>query len=299
MTHQNTQPAFRQPQPDAAALADAGLVTRVRAGDPAGFEVIMRRHNQRLYRLARGILRNGSEAEDVVQEAYVRSYEKLDDFVGPNGFGAWLGKIVINEALGRLRKRGRVISLDDHVRGSGGSVAHHRIDTMMATQPDPERLAASGELRRLIENAIDTLPHDFRMVFILRTVEGLNVSETAQYLSIRPETVKTRFHRARRLLQSALGAQFDTYMPSAFAFAGPRCDRIVAAVLGRLGYPFEATRRSKTVSRTLSPTASAVAALGRTTAGVISRPDWMVSLTAASSPASCPNMKRPAGSRTW
>jgi RNA polymerase sigma-70 factor (ECF subfamily) len=268
MTHQNTQPAFRQPQPDAAALADAGLVTRVRAGDPAGFEVIMRRHNQRLYRLARGILRNGSEAEDVVQEAYVRSYEKLDDFVGPNGFGAWLGKIVVNEALGRLRKRGRVISLDDHVRGSDGSVSHHRVETMIATQPDPERLAASGELRRLIENAIDSLPDDFRMVFALRAVEGLNVSETARYLSIRPETVKTRFHRARRLLQSALGAQFDTYMPSAFAFAGPRCDRIVPAVLGRLGYPFEATRRSKTVSRTLSPTASAVAALGRTTAGV-------------------------------
>jgi RNA polymerase sigma-70 factor (ECF subfamily) len=268
MTQQNTQPAFHRPHPDAAALADAGLVTRVRAGDPAGFEMIMRRHNRRLYRLARGILRNGSEAEDVVQEAYVRSYEKLDDFIGPNGFGAWLGKIVVNEALGRLRKRGRVISLDDHVRGFDGSVSHHRIETMIATQPDPERLAASGELRRLIENAIDALPDDFRMVFILRTVEGLNVSETAQYLSIRPETVKTRFHRARRLLQGALGPQLDSLMPSAFAFGGQRCDRIVVAVLGRLGHSFEATRRSKSVSRTLSPTASAVAALSRTTAGM-------------------------------
>lgn len=267
MTHQNAQLAFHQPQPDAAALADAGLVTRVRAGDPAGFEKIMRRHNRRLYRLARGILRNDSEAEDVVQEAYVRSYEKLDDFVGPNGFGAWLGKIVVNEALGRLRKRGRVISFDDHVKGFDGGADCHRVETMIAPQPDPERLAASGELRRLIEDAIDTLPDDFRTVFVLRAVEGLTVFETAQYLSILPATVKTRFHRARRLLQAALGAQLDTLMPSTFAFAGRHCDRIVAAVLRRLGPSFEPTREAEALSRRPKTIASVVSALNRTSGG--------------------------------
>jgi RNA polymerase sigma-70 factor, ECF subfamily len=239
----------------------------VRAGDPAGFEMIMRRHNRRLYRLARGILRNDSEAEDVVQEAYVRSYEKLDDFVGPNGFGAWLGKIVVNEALGRLRRRGRVISLDDHVKGFDGSMAYPRIETMIASQPDPERLAASGELRRLIESAIDTLPDDFRTVFVLRTVEGLSVSETAQCLSIPPATVKTRFHRARRLLQGVLGTRLDTLLPSAFAFAGQRCDQVVAAVVGRLGHSLEATRRGEALSRSLMTIASAVSASARNFGG--------------------------------
>lgn len=299
MTQQNAQLAFRQPQPDAAALADAGLITRVRAGDPAGFEMIMRRHNQRLYRLARGILRDGSEAEDVVQEAYVRSYEKLDDFVGPNGFGAWLGKIVVNEALGRLRKRGRVISFDDHVKGFDGSADCHRIETMICPQPDPETLAASGELRRLIENAIDTLPDDFRAVFLLRAVEGLTVFETAQYLSILPATVKTRFHRARRLLQGALGPQLDALMPSTFAFAGQRCDRIVASVLGRLDHSFEATRRAEAPSRPLSTIASIISALSRIPA--TRKPDDLaigidgIIVRGKHYRGGCPNLK-PAGS---
>jgi RNA polymerase sigma-70 factor (ECF subfamily) len=231
---QKPQPALLPHQSELAA-SDSTLVERVRAGDPIGFELIMRRYNQRLYRLARGIVKNGSEAEDVVQEAYVRAYEKLNDFIGPDGFSAWLGKIVVNEALGRLRKRGRVISLDDYVKGGkeGADVRH--IDTMKTQQPDPERLAASSELRRVLEQAIEALPDDFRNVFILRAVEGMNVSETAQCLSIRAETVKTRLHRARRLLQSTLGAQFDALMPSTFVLGGQHCDRIVAAVLGRLG----------------------------------------------------------------
>jgi RNA polymerase sigma-70 factor, ECF subfamily len=228
---------------DVPVLTDARLVNRVRAGDAVAFELIMRRYNQRQYRLARSILKNGAEAEDAVQEAYVRAYEKLGDFIGPNGFSAWLGKIVVNEALGRLRKRGRVISLDDYVKDTDGGAEIRRIDTVRTQQPDPERLAVNSELRQLLENAIDALPDDFRAVFILRAVEGMSTDETAQCLSIRPETVKTRFHRARRLLQSTLGAQIDTLMPSTFAFGGAHCDGIVEAVMARLGPSLKTARR--------------------------------------------------------
>jgi RNA polymerase sigma-70 factor (ECF subfamily) len=216
------------------AVDDLALVSRVRAGDLAAFELIMRRHNQRLYRLARGILRNASEAEDVVQEAYVRSFEKLGDFIGPEGFAAWLGQIVVNEALGRLRKHGRVISFEDYTDDSDTRPSQSPSVSMKSQEIDPERLAASGELRRLIERAIDTLPDDFRAVFILRAVEGMSVAETATYLGIRPETVKTRFHRARKQIQEGLGAEFDALMPSVFGFAGDHCDRIVETVLTRL-----------------------------------------------------------------
>jgi RNA polymerase sigma-70 factor, ECF subfamily len=241
---QSTRPAPLPPSSEATDPDDALLVDRIRSGDSGAFELIMRRYNRRLYRLARGILRNGPESDDVVQEAYVRANEKLDGFIGPSGFSAWLGKIVVNEALGRLRKRGRVILLDDHVKGRDGDANVRSIETMETQQPDPERLAASSELRRLLEDAIDTLPHDYRAVFVLRALEGMTISETAQWLSIRPETVKTRFHRARRLLQSALGEYSNTSMRSAFTFAGQDCDRIVATVLTWLGPSFEAAQHA-------------------------------------------------------
>ena len=242
MTQQITGPAFLPVQSEATVYSDAGLIERVRTGDPVAFELIMRRYNRRLYRLARSVVRNGPEAEDVVQASYVRAYEKLGDFVGPNGFSAWLCRIAFNEALGRLRKRGRVISLDEFLKGANGDADGRCIETMRSREPDPERLAASSELRRLLEHAIDALPDDFRAVFVLRAVEGMNVAETAECLSIRPETVKTRFHRARRLLQDSLGARFDGLMPSAFAFAGQNCDRIVATVFARIGRSLAAAR---------------------------------------------------------
>lgn len=216
---------------------DTALIARVRAGEPLAFEPIMRRHNRRLYRLARSITGNDAEAEDVVQETYLRAYEKLDDFIGPNGFAAWLARIATNEALGRLRRRGRVILLDDHRKG-GDSVNRERgIESMETHQPGPERLAANSELRRLLEHAIDTLPDEFRTVFVLRAVEGMSVVETADSLDIRPETVKTRFHRARQRLQETLGAQFDALMPAAYEFGGSHCDRVVASVLARIAPP--------------------------------------------------------------
>ena len=222
------------------ALPDRDLVARVRAGDAAAFELIMRRHNRRLFRLARSILRNGPEAEDVVQATYVQAYAKLDEFIGPHGFPAWLGRIAMNEALGRLRGWGRVVALEDYVGEREEGAALRRIDTMTTQHPDPERLAGNAELRRLLEHAIDALPDEFRTVFVLRAVEGMSIAETADALSIRPETVKTRFHRARHRLQATLGARFEALMPAAFEFGGERCDRIVAAVLARLQPSFEA-----------------------------------------------------------
>jgi RNA polymerase sigma-70 factor (ECF subfamily) len=230
-----TMPEPRPISPPAApGLADHDLVERVRAGDAAAFELIMRRHNRRLFRLARSVLRNGAEAEDVVQETYVRAFAKLDGFIGPGGFSAWLARIAYNEALGRRRSRSPVVSLHDYVSDRHGDADVRRIETMTSHDPDPERLTGNGELRRLLEDAIDALPADFRAVFVLRAVEGMSVSETAHALSIRPETVKTRFHRARHRLQEALGARCEALLPTTFEFGGARCDRIVAAALARL-----------------------------------------------------------------
>lgn len=236
----------------APGLSDFGLVGRVRAGDAGAFELIMRRHNRRLFRLARSILRNRAEAEDVVQETYVRAYASLDQFVGPHSFAAWLARIAANEALGRVRGWGRVVSLDDYVSDSDGEADVRRIETMTSQQPDPEHLTGNGELCRLLEGAIDALPDDFRAVFVLRALEGMSVAETAEALSLRPETVKTRFHRARHRLQETLGARFDALMPVVFEFGGERCDRIVAAVLARLGPSLETARHKATRPETVA-----------------------------------------------
>lgn len=223
----------------APSSGDMVLVDRARRGDAIAFELIMRRYNQRLYRLARGILRNGAEAEDAVQEAYVRAYEKLGDFVGPTGFGSWLGRIVINEALGRRRWSGRLVFLEDYVAAMTAKARPEGwTDAMRSQEPSPERLAANSELSRLLESAVNSLPDKFRMVFILRAVEGMNVMETAEMLSIRPETVKTRFHRARQLLQDRLGAEFDALMPAIYPLGGAHCDRVVSMVLRRLDRAF-------------------------------------------------------------
>jgi RNA polymerase sigma-70 factor, ECF subfamily len=240
MPQPNLRPTSRLVPAGAPGVSDYGLVERVRAGDAAAFELIMRRHNRRLFRLARSVLRNGAEAEDVVQETYVRAFAKLDEFHGPDGFSAWLARIAYNEALGRVRGRDRVVSLHDHISGGDGDADVRRIETMTSRHPDPEHLTGNGELRRLLEDAIDALPDDFRAVFVLRAVDGMSLAETAEALSIRPETVKTRFHRARHRLQETLGARLDALMPAAFEFGGARCDRIVAAVLARLGPALEA-----------------------------------------------------------
>lgn len=226
--------AANQPEP---RLNDDVLIGRLRDGDAAAFELLMRRHNQRLYRLARSIVRNPADAEEAVQDAYVQAYERLADYRGPNSFAAWLGRIALNKSYDRLRDRGKVVPLDAAPRSASGrnkDIVTMTSDRIVSSLPDPERLAASEDLRRLIEAAVDGLPLEFRTVFVLRAIEGFSVEETANQLDIPATTVRTRYHRARRQLRVALGGSLEKVMPAAFSFAGERCDRIIANVMTRV-----------------------------------------------------------------
>lgn len=215
-------------------VTDQDVVARIRQGDGASFELIMRRYNRRLYRIARGILRNEAEAEDAVQESYVRAYLNLDRFEGKGPLSAWLAKITINEALGRLRAAAvanNSISLDDPERGEEANF----MAELTFPGPSPEQDAARGEFRRILEATIDALPDVYRLVFVLRGLEELSVAETADCLELEQATVKTRYHRARKILQEHLAGLVQATAGEAFPFAGERCDRIVAGALRRLG----------------------------------------------------------------
>jgi RNA polymerase sigma-70 factor (ECF subfamily) len=213
--------------------SDMDIVKRVLDGDTACFELIMRRYNRRLYRIARGVLHNDTEAEDVVQDCYLRAYDNLAKFQGKGPLSAWLAKITVNEALGRLRRSGAVsdsISFDDPEEKDEANFMADLISNL----PTPEQNVARGELRRLLETAIDALPDAYRMVFIMCGVEEMSVAETADCLDVEPATVKTRYHRARKILQQQLSYLVDSRAGEAFSFDGLRCDRIVAGVLRRL-----------------------------------------------------------------
>jgi len=207
-----------------AAIADADVVARVLAGDTALFELLMRRYNRLLFRLARGIVRDDDEARDVVQAAYVRAYYHLDQFRGPAGFKAWLARIAVNEALGRVRRAPESVDAEEkHVLGLPD----------LATI-EPENAASSRDLLRILQAAIDRLPEEFRQVFMLRGVEQLSIAETAELLEIKPATVKTRFHRARRMLQELLHRKLDDIARDTFPLGGQSCDAIVGTVLARI-----------------------------------------------------------------
>jgi RNA polymerase sigma-70 factor (ECF subfamily) len=215
-------------RPDWGALSDEEVVRRVRAGDAPLFEVVMRRYNQRLYRVARAILRDDSEAEDVMQHAYVEAYLHIDQFAGRSAFSTWLTKIAVYEALARVRRR---------ARERREPLPERDEDTMSALRsprPDPEQQALHGEARGLLESAIESLPARYRSVFVLREVEALSTAETAACLEITAEAVKTRLHRARGLLREELFERAGVAAPTAFSFHLSRCDRVVAAVLERL-----------------------------------------------------------------
>ena len=212
---------------------EAELVARARQGDGLAFRAIMERHNQRLYRVARALLRNETDAEDAVQEAYLRAFSKLATFRGDASLSTWLTRITLNECLGRKRKQRPTVDLDALQSIHQDSAEIIRFPGMNADS-DPERSAAKREIRQLLESSIDALPEAFRIVFIMRDVEELSVEETAASLGIKPETVKTRLHRARRLLRTALQDQLASTLKEAFPFAGARCARITEAVLARL-----------------------------------------------------------------
>jgi len=206
-------------------LSDEQIVEKVLTGQTALFEVVMRRHNERLYRAARAIVRDESEAEDVMQQAYVNAYSHLRQFDGRSRFSTWLTRIAIHEALSRARRRGRYTNMDTEPISGPTAV------TSIASTPDPERLAFSRELGALIEAAIDRLPDGAREVFILRKVEGMSTEEVAATLDVSEAVVKTRLSRARAALRCELSAQAEAAASNAFRFLSPRCDRVVAAVL--------------------------------------------------------------------
>ena len=209
---------------------DADLVRRALARDGRAFRAIMTRYNQRLYRLARGVLGRASEAEDVVQEAYLRAFRNLDTFRGDSALSTWLSRIVINEALGRLRKakrEGKVMDLE--------TVQAEIIQFPGNASDDPERTMAQRQILHLVEEATDKLPAAFRSVFVARVIEGLSMEETAELLGIKPQTVKTRLHRARQMVRQELDAQIGPVLMDAFPFAGRRCERLKDAVMQRLG----------------------------------------------------------------
>jgi RNA polymerase sigma-70 factor (ECF subfamily) len=209
---------------DSVDATDEAIVARVVAGDTDAFEALVRRHNRRVFRAARAILKSDDEAEDAMQEAYVSAFSHLTDFGGRARFSTWLVRIAVYEALGRLRRGKRITSLDDV----------ELEEEPMATTRDPEQAASDVELRGLLEQAVDTLPVGFRAVFVMRAVEGMSVSETAEALDIPEETVRTRLHRARGLLRQDLAAKLDAVAPQAFDFHLSRCDRVANAVLARI-----------------------------------------------------------------
>jgi RNA polymerase sigma-70 factor (ECF subfamily) len=211
------------------ALTDEEIVTRVLAGDTSVFEVIMRRHNQRLYRTSRAILRDDAQAEDVVQDAYVRAYQHLSQFSGQCKFGGWLLRIAVNEALARLRGRKRY-----EEAGAMSEDQEDRMDRFESPIPNPEQQAANSEIRVLLEQSIDALPEPQRTVLMLRDVEEMSTTETAEALGITEQNVKVRLHRARAVLRKKLYTHASVETRQAFAFLGVRCDRMVRNVLARI-----------------------------------------------------------------
>lgn len=210
------------------AWSDEEVVDRVKAGDTALYEIIMRRYNQRLYRAARAILHDDAEAEDVMQDAYVRAYEHLEQFAGRALFSTWLTRIAVHEALSRLRLRNRDQQLDDFAHEGDISM------NMARTSPDPEQSASRTELSQLLEAALLDLPEQYRIVMMLRDVEGLSTAETAAALELTEENVKIRLHRGRSMARGWIVERVGANADSAFPFMGVRCDRVVQRVLARL-----------------------------------------------------------------
>lgn len=216
----------------AEKIDDEELVRRARERDEAAVRAITQRYNRRLFRVARSILRDDAEAEDVVQETYVRAFTGLEHFRGDAAFGTWITRIAMNEALGRLRKRHPTV--DWATYGENRTQAEIIDFPISAASNDPERTMAQGEIRAVLEHAIDELPDAFRAVFVARIVEGMSVEETADLFGLQAETVKTRLHRARNLLRDALDKQLGPALTSTFPFDGRRCERMTEQVVSRL-----------------------------------------------------------------
>ena len=220
------------PRAGLSGQSDEALAPLVAGGDQAAFEVLMRRHNRALFRTARAILRDDAEAEDALQEAYVKAYRTMGSFRGDARLTTWLARVVANEALMRLRKQERRSSIVPLQAGLELDTLDQTAEPTMANAP--EQSARRAEIRKLLEQRIDALPGAYRTVFMLRAVEEYSVEETASILQIPEATVRSRFHRARSLLREGLAAEVDLACEDVFGFAGERCDRIVGGVMTRL-----------------------------------------------------------------
>lgn len=210
------------------------LVRRARARDEAAIRAILQANNRRLFRIARGILRSDSEAEDVVQETYVRALTHLDSFRGDSGLSTWLCRIAMNEAMGRLRGRRPSLAWSELLHDQ--SEAEIIQFPASSASSDPEKSMAQREIQQFVERAIDELPEAFRLVFISRVIEEMTVEETAELLGLRPETVKTRLFRARTMLRANVEKKIGPVILDAFPFGGRRCERLTDTVLRRLGF---------------------------------------------------------------
>lgn len=213
---------------DYQGMDEASLVRQAKSGDREAFRAIMQRCNQRLFRVARAVLRNDDEAEDAVQEAYLHAFEAIGSFRGEAGLLTWLTSITLNEARGRLRKQRPTVDIEtmDEARVVPFPGA--------ALPADPEAEASRSQVRGLLEKAIDALPEDFRVVFMLRDVEGCSIEETSAQLDVKPQTVKTRLFRARQMLRKELEQELLTGVGAVHEFQGTRCARITERVLARL-----------------------------------------------------------------
>jgi RNA polymerase sigma-70 factor (ECF subfamily) len=211
---------------------DEELIAETRDGNAAAFEKLMRRYNQRVFRAARSVLRDDTEAQDVVQETFVRAFRHINGFESRSSAGTWLTRIAVNEALLRVRRSRRFDSLESQTKQQEGGFF-----SVESNQPGPEEQASSRELRSVLVAAIDSLQEDFRTVFMLREIEGLSTLETAEILQASPEAVRVRFHRARQALRRQVERQVGKEVQALFTFAGTRCDDTVKHVFRKLALP--------------------------------------------------------------
>ena len=217
-----------------AALPDEEIVRRVRAGDSAVFELLMRRHNQRVYRVVRAVVKDEADVEDVMQQAYINAFTHLHQFEDRSQFSTWLIRIALHEAFGRRRKTQRADTTTARNRSGVDDDPGEFMDTLTSPEADPERQAYAQELHRVLEAAVDTLPETYRSVFMLRDIEGLSTRETGQGLGLGDEAVKTRLHRARVMIRRAVTVRIGKVAAGAFQFHAPRCDRVVSTVLAQV-----------------------------------------------------------------
>lgn len=218
----------------ATQVDDAALVQRVLAGEGTSFELLMRRYNQRLYRVARSMLRDSAEAEDALQDAWLSAFQAMGNFRGEASLATWLSRVVVNQCLVRLRRQARRDNIVPMV-SMGGPEDEEYAAMPTAETETPDKALVRSEMRAVLERKLDELPEAFRTVFVLRCVEELSVEETARVLAIPEATVRSRHFRARSMLRESLAQDIDVAERDVFSFDGERCDRIVAGVLARLG----------------------------------------------------------------